>query len=87
MEPLLVLLALLASFALEEAPQQQYAVMEKFLMLMRQVAFGTDRPSAQLVHISTHLPQLLVHIVLLVLQATRALEVQLLQLLVLPVKL
>ena len=87
MEPLHVRHVLLVLCAQAGARLPQPVALARYLMLMRQVAFGTDRLLAQLVHTSIHLPQLLVHIVLLVQQATRALVAQLLQLLVLPVKL
>ena len=56
-------------------------------MLEQRLVYTMVRLLAQLERTSIHLPLLLVHIVLLALQANRALEVQLLQLLVLPVKL
>ena len=86
MEPLLVLLALLDSIALEETLLQSPVALEGHRMLAQQLVYGTiqlsvqqERTSAQVLH-QMSLTVLLVH------QVSHVLEAPLLQLLVFLVK-
>jgi len=86
-EPLLVLLALLVSYAQEEALQQRPVALAKYLMLMQQLVYGIASLYAQLGRISIHLLHQAVHFALLVPQAMHVQEDLPLQFLVLRVKL
>ena len=75
------------TIARAERKQNLPVALAKYPMQVQRLVYGMARLLVQLVHISVHLLLPTILTVLLVLQATHVLEAQLLQLLVLPVKL